>query len=162
MKTKISPTEAIASTKRIQSYIEESVLNTWPIHTGELEFFKFDSYTSAADVEAEYEKRGLVAAPFSMCEQDGKEMNEKQYVATQWKDADGKFCYLAFLRWDGERKVHCDRDGSEWDVPWWFAGVRKSALRTSDSSPSPASSDLSALEKRVAKLEAWKKSMSEI
>lgn len=134
MKTRLNPQQALDATKRTQ-YVDKDVLDTWPETMGDLEYFKLDKYITAKELEEEYEKRGLLPAPFMMCAADGKDIvfDAKDCVATQWKDAKGNFCCLTFCRWFGERRVDCDRSYFVWRGPWWFAGVRKSALGTQDS-----------------------------
>lgn len=160
MKTTLTPQQALDSTKRTQ-YVDKDVLDTWPTVTGKIEFFKLYRYVSAKELDEEYEKRGLVPSPFAMCEQDGPEVYEKEYVATQWKDADGKFCYASFERWCGRRSVYVDRDDGVWFGYWSFSGVRlprKDSAQTSNLSAEtsdPESFELT-IEARVAALEAWR------
>jgi hypothetical protein len=45
---------------------------------------------------------------------------------TQWVDADGKHCYIAFFQWDdGGRRVHVYRIGGGWGGGYCVGGVRK-------------------------------------
>jgi len=44
---------------------------------------------------------------------------------THWKDAEGKWCFVAFVGWDDERRVNVHRSGLDWNAYWWFACVRK-------------------------------------
>lgn len=124
METKLTPQKALDATKRTQ-YIDKDVLDTWPETTGTLEYFKLDTYVSAKELDAEYEKRGLLPAPFAMCAADGPIMDEKEYIATQWKDKDGNFCYLIFGGWNCKRGVGCNRYDGDWAGHWWFCGVKK-------------------------------------
>jgi hypothetical protein len=133
MKTKQkSPQELLDLTKRTQ-YVDKSVLETFPEkQEGTLEFFKLDRYISNNHLEKEYVSRGLVAAdPSTLLDYDlsnRADMDEKRWVCTHWKDANGTWCYIAFYRWSGDgRGVLVDRDGVEWIGFWWFAGLRKSS-----------------------------------
>lgn len=62
-------------------------------------------------------------------------------MATQWKDADGKWCYATFYRWFGKRFVNVYRYDYGWDDDWSFVGVpvrknaKKSDAETSELSP---------------------------
>ena len=48
--------------------------------------------------------------------------------ATHWRDADGTWCYAAFLRWYDARELFINRSDKSWPHSyWWFAGRRKSA-----------------------------------
>lgn len=137
-------------------YADEKVLKNAPVNKkqGELEFFNLGKYVSCDELGKEYESRGLIPADvyaLASWNEEHKD-DERKYFATQWKDADGNYCYAAFDRWGGERYVDVGRDGLDWDDYWWFAGVRKSS--TLDTS---ALSDPLSLEKRIEKLEAFEK-----
>ena len=111
-------------------YIDKTALASAPVFKSKakLQFFKVDHDISCADLEREYSKLGLVPASVEMlCKYDKKnrkQMDEMKYIATQWKDADGNWCYVAFSRWcsDG-RDVDVDRLDFDWDNRWWFAGL---------------------------------------
>lgn len=45
------------------------------------------------------------------------------------------WCFSAFCLWRDGRHVIVCRDGRDWHDDWWFAGVRTSALGTSDLLP---------------------------
>ncbi len=160
---RLSPQGLLDSTKRVQ-YINKDVLNTISKGEGrtvELEFFKLDKYSSDNDLETEYASRGLVAADlYSIVAYDlkfPKEIDTMKYVGTHWKDKDGNWCFAAFSQWyDGERDVYVYRRGRDWGDVWWFAGVRKLALKPSDAQNLALEPLDSSLEKRIKALEEWK------
>ena len=149
--------DALKKTGRTQ-YVDMSVLSSWPKTRGTLEFFKLGRPLTVEKLDAEYTRRGLLPAPFALCEADAlshEDFDEKGYVATQWKDKEGHFCYLTFGRWNGERGVDCRRLGSGWNDGWWFAGVpvpgKSSALKHSEKRSDTKRLEL--LEKRIAAIE---------
>ena len=117
-------------------YIDNEVLASAEggVSKGALEFFKIGKYESDDELEEEYASRNLVPATISDLIRFDKENREKldemAYVGTHWKNADGKWCFAAFSGWSGEHHVSVDRYGDGWGGGWWFAGVRKSALKT--------------------------------
>lgn len=111
-------------------YADEEVMAAAPRNKvqGELVFFNISKYISDTELEKEYESRGLIPADMyalaNWCE--ANRYDERKYFATHWQDANGKWCFAAFYRWNDERSVSVDRrDGNEWDDDWFFAGVRK-------------------------------------
>lgn len=121
---------AIEATGRAK-YVHANVVASMPGPTapeGKLHFFQTGRYTPAAEVEAEYSKRGLVAVdPHTLCAFNAANpefANERPNV-TQWKDAKGDFCYASFFGWDGGRVVYVDLSDDGWYDYWWFAGVGK-------------------------------------
>lgn len=97
--------------------------------TGEVELFKLNRYATPAELQTEYEKRGLVPDFFAVIDwmkENPKELDEKKYIAVQQSDNSD----LTFNRWDDGRRVSCGRDGHGWRVGWWFSGVRKLPLET--------------------------------
>lgn len=127
--------EALDASGRKQ-YTDRSVVDSMPKGEGdevEVVFFKpdlseRDGRISDDDLEKEFELRGLKPAdPYSVAagnEADPAFADEKPH-GTHWKNADGKWCFAAFHRWDGERSVGVYRHDSVWDGFWWFAGLRK-------------------------------------
>lgn len=128
-------------------YADPDVLKEIPAPEGDgetVEFFTLGKYATAAEVDAEYAKRGLDPAPLVLIvahKNRPKLADEKEYTAVQWKDKDGKFCYAAFLRWGGGREVRVDRDGGAWDAYWWFSGVRLVRKDSAEGSGAERSSD---------------------
>lgn len=94
----------------------------------EVHFFKLGRYVSDDELEKEYDLRGLKPAdPYSLAQvnADDPAFADERPNATHWQDAGGRWCYAAFHRWDGERRVHVHRHARVWHVFWWFAGLRK-------------------------------------
>lgn len=147
MKTKtLSPQKALDTTKRAQ-YVDKDVLETMPSGTGkEVTFFKLGKYASCMEVAAHYASRGLVPSPVDVCTFDVKhpeKMDEMEYVATQWGDGSGNWCFATFHRFHGERSVYVGRDDDDWHDHWWFAGVPApgSVAASTSSSDTKSSSD---------------------
>lgn len=112
-------------------YVTDSVVKTMPKGDGDeadVHFFKLDRYVSDADLDKEYELRGLIPAdPYSegAVNEADPAFADDHPNATHWKDDDDQWCYTAFYRWDGgERCVCVFRRGSGWHNCWWYAGVR--------------------------------------
>ena len=125
-----TPQEALDATGRVQ-YKDRDVVATMPRGEDdevEVHFFKLGRYVSDADLEKEYELRGLKPAdPYSLAAVNEADpaFADEHPNGTHWKDANGKWCYIAFFRWDGERRVDFYRDDLDWFDVWWFAGLRK-------------------------------------
>ncbi len=137
MKTKLDIMQLLKDTGRTM-YVNEEVATSAPQHTGTLEFFKLEKYITAQELADEYEKRGLIPASIvSLCEYDKTnrdDLDRMQWVCSQWKDNEDKWCFLTVRRWnDGERSVDVYRYGNDWDGRWWGCGVRKSDLGTGNS-----------------------------
>lgn len=123
-----TPQEAIGATRRKQ-YTTDSVVETMPRGEGEdaeVHFFNLGRYVTDAELDKEYELRGLKPAdPYSLAAVNEVDtaFADERLNGTHWKDAKGKWCFAAFNRWHGERGVVVDR-GDGWDGDWWFAGLR--------------------------------------
>lgn len=129
------PQEALDATGRAQ-YTDRKVVDAMPKGEGdevEVVFFKPDlsqrnGFISDDDLEKEFELCGLKPAdPISVAavnEADPAFADEKPH-GTHWKDAKGNWCYAAFGRWFGGRRVHVYHRDRGWSDDWWFAGVRK-------------------------------------
>ena len=119
--------QMIGATGREQ-YVDKNVLAAIPKGEGEevdVHFFKLGRYIKVGDLTKEYELRGLKPDHYAQAavnEADPAFADERPN-ATQWQDANGKFCYLTFGRWSDVRTVFCDRDDYGWRDGWWFAGV---------------------------------------
>lgn len=121
--------QLLDSTGRLQ-YTDKNVVNSViPHELQKIEFFKLDTYLSAEELEKEYERRNLTPAdPYALAlyaNDNQNEFDEKKYIATQWKDKNGEFCYLTFDGWYGRRSVHCHRSADGWSDSWFLVGVRK-------------------------------------
>lgn len=126
----LSPEAVLDATGR-NKYTDKKVVKSMPKGEGDevdVYFFKVSRFISDEDLEKEYALRGLVPAdPYSQAavNRDDPAFADEHPNGTHWKDADGKWCFFACFRWDGERCVHVDRRGSGWGDGWWFAGLRK-------------------------------------
>jgi len=131
-----TPQEALNATGRKQ-YTDQKVVDAMPRGKGkdaQVIFFKprpeafTNGYITDEALEKEYAFLGLTPADsYSLCA-----VNEADPVfadehpnATHWKDADGKWCFATFHRWNGGRKVYVNRHDYDWRVDWLFAGLRK-------------------------------------
>lgn len=117
---------------------ETSVVISMPQGEGdELDvfFFKPDASTydeygniSEDEVAKQFELRGLKPVdPYTLAalnEADPAFADEHANV-THWKDTNGEWCYCAFGRWDGARRVSVLQGGDGWHDLWSFAGCRK-------------------------------------
>jgi len=125
-----TPQQVFDATGRKQ-YADSSVVEGMPRGEGEevdVYFFPGGRYRSDAELEKEFDLYGLKPDPYAHAAVNEADpaFADKYPNATHWKDADGKWCYAAFYRWDdGERYVNVYRDGSDWNDDWWFAGCRK-------------------------------------
>lgn len=120
--------------KEYNFYGEESFILPYKKSSSKIETFTLGKYIDHNDLEKEYEKRGLIPAhPSDVLDF----WTDEKYLATHWKDADGKWCFASFYRWvDGKRIVFVHRFDDDWGDRWWFAGVRQSfALEPVDSDP---------------------------
>lgn len=117
-----------------QQYVESSVVESMPRGQSEeddVHFFqvgKADHYISDDELEKEYELCGFVPAdPYKVAvvNEDDPAFADKCPNVTHWKDAQGRWCYLACRRDDDERRVFVRSFPVVWGGVWWFGGVRK-------------------------------------
>lgn len=124
------PKAALEATKR-NNYFNDSVVSAMPRGEGgevEVVFFKVGRSLSDADLDKEYELRGLKPAdPYSQAAVNEADpaFADDHPNGTHWKDSSEKWCYAIFDRWRVERNVFVSRDGFGWSDGWWFAGLRK-------------------------------------
>lgn len=128
-----SQQEVLDATGRTQ-YADKEVIGLIP-GKGEGEedvdvyFFPIRKNTSVADVQVLLAQHGLRPDGYAISavnEADPSFAERSHPNATQWVDADGKHCYVAFLQWRGGRRiVDVDRDEYDWNDRWWIGGVRK-------------------------------------
>lgn len=124
-----SPQQVLDATGRAQ-YTDKDVMATMPGGEGaeiEVFFFNLGRYISDADLEREYDLRNLKPDPYAQAAVNEADpaFADEYPNGTHWKDANGKWCFAAFSRWDGKRDVDVYRSDDVWDDSWWFAGVRK-------------------------------------
>ncbi|HSX24645.1 MAG TPA: hypothetical protein VLG69_01630 [Candidatus Andersenbacteria bacterium] len=136
-----TPQQAIKATGRVL-YLNDSVVETMPKEEGEeadVCFFEPEpsEYTRPGfinddDLQKALERRGLVHDPIAVAaaNEEDPAFADKHPNGTQWKDANGKWCYATFRRWRDERRVDVFRGGNGWGDGWLFAGVRKSPLQS--------------------------------
>ena len=130
-----SPQEVLKATGR-KRYVDDAVVSAMPRgegEEGETVFFKLDlskrgGWINDDDLEKEFESHGLLPEyPDNLADVNKADpaFADEHPNCTHWKDKNGKWCYAAFDRWDGERLVSVGRDDLGWDDCWWFAGRRK-------------------------------------
>ncbi len=123
------PQEMIEALGRVQ-YTEKSVVKIIPMEEGEdkvVEFFKMDQFTSDDKLDQELDRRGLkrdIYAQAAVNEADPT-FADTHPNGMSWKDENGNWCYIAFLRPGDERYVDVYRHSFVWLDDWWFGGVRK-------------------------------------
>ncbi len=115
-----------------KQYTDSKVVKTMPKGEGDeadVFFFKLGRYVSDADLEKEYELRGLKPADsysLAVINEADPAFADDHPNGTHWKDANGNWCYAAFDRWGGGgRVVDVHRSVDDWVDDWFFAGVRK-------------------------------------
>ncbi len=125
-----SPQEAIDATGR-NKYLTDGVVAAMPQGEGgeaDVFFFNLGRYISDADLDKEYELRGLKPADsyaLAAVNESDPAFADNHPNSTRWKDESGNWCYAAFNRWNDERNVGVGRRSDRWHDRWWFAGCRK-------------------------------------
>lgn len=124
-----TPQEAIHATGKVP-YLNDEVVATMPRGDGEeveVVFFKIGKSISCADLEKEYELRGLKPDPYAQAavNEADQAFADEHPNGSQWKDAEGNYCCAIFYRWHDRRYVRVNRRGDVWFDDWWFSGVRK-------------------------------------
>lgn len=128
-----TPQQLLDATGRTQ-YIDHSVVDAMPRGKGDkvkLGFFKLDlsdrgGIISDDDLAKEFALRNLEPDPCALAAYNAAELAfaDEHPNGTHWKDADGKWCFVAFDRWLGdERSVNVNRSDDGWDGYWWFGGA---------------------------------------
>jgi hypothetical protein len=126
----LSQRQVLEATGR-KLYVEDDIVETMPNGTGaeiEVHFFNLGCSISDNKLEHEFGARGLVPCdPHTLANvnQDDPAFADDYPNCTHWKDSDGKWCFVSFDRWNGERGVDVRRDHIAWGGGWWFAGVCK-------------------------------------
>lgn len=124
------PQAVLDATGRKQ-YTDGKVVKAMPCGEGDevdVHFFKLGRWISDADLDKEYDLRGLKPAdPYSLAAVNEADpaFADDHPNGTHWKDAAGKWCFASFYRWGDERDVGVCRDDGGWFGYWWFAGLRK-------------------------------------
>ncbi|MDO8548210.1 MAG: hypothetical protein Q7R71_00890 [bacterium] len=123
--------QAILDATGRKQYTDKSVVAAMPRGEGvevDVHFFKLGRYISDADLDKEYELRGLKPAdPYSQAAVNEADPTfaDEHPNGTHWKDGADKWCFATFDRWGGGRDVYVYRYGRDWSDGWFFAGVRK-------------------------------------
>ncbi|MFA4819052.1 MAG: hypothetical protein WC621_04380 [Patescibacteria group bacterium] len=126
---KQSPVQVIDATGRVK-YINDDTLASMPSEGAEevdMYFFKLDKYVSVDDLDREYERCGLVPDPYVQLQAntDDPAFADEHPNGGQWRDSQGRACYIAFGRDGDGRNVGVRRSSLDWHDDWWFGGVRK-------------------------------------
>ena len=127
------PEQVLTDTGR-KVYSNPTVVATMPrgtkssarLHILDVDKSKYrDSVLTCADLAEEYRQRGLRADVEALADYLKKNpaAADEKWLACQWIDADGKYCYATFLHWNGGRLVDVDRGDDAWSGRWSFAGV---------------------------------------
>jgi hypothetical protein len=134
-----SQMDVIQNTGR-RLYVSEEVVAAMPRGEGEdgetiffrLDLFERGGHITDADLDREYELRDLAPEfPDNLTAVNKADLAfaDLHPNATHWRDADGTWCYAAFLRWYDARELFIDRSDKSWPHSyWWFAGRSKRAL----------------------------------
>lgn len=153
-KSKLTFKKLLDETKRTQYVDDDVVASVEPCDPQEIEIVKLNKYVSASDLEGELAKLGYeLAHPYALAlysKEHDDVMLEKTYVATQWKDKEGEYCWASFYSFSGgDRGVSVHRRSYEWHVAWGFACSRKHPALGSSGSLDLGSQKNEELEKAV-------------
>lgn len=130
-----SPEQVLDATGRIQC-IDKHVVKSMLRGTGEdidVYFLKLNCWTSDDDIGKDADSMGLcVADPYSLAKvnEDDPAFADTYPNGTHWKDADGKWCFVAFYNWAGDRAVNIRyvnvrHNEGPWSPGWFVAYVSK-------------------------------------
>lgn len=117
-----------------KQYVDKKVVAAMPRGTGskvKLVYFKPDpsayhnGWISCAAVADEFKRRRIKPDPQAQIDDNAAnpEFADATPNACQWVDADGNYCFAAFVRWRGGRDVFVSRRDNGWGGAWSFAGV---------------------------------------
>ncbi len=89
-----------------------------------LNLSKSNGFISAANLDKEFDLRNMDGDPYGLAQLiiDDPNFADERPCGTQWRDANGNFCYGTFSRWDGGRDVGVHRRDIGWGDGWSFAG----------------------------------------
>ena len=116
--------QAIDATNRVQ-YVNDDVVATAPKVEGDFEgfFFNFGRNVDFDKLDESLASIGLelIVDPQGLAQinADDPEFADKHPNGIQWKNANGKYCYVVFDRCE-ERDVEVDHGDDDWDDGWWF------------------------------------------
>ncbi len=117
--------EAVAATDR-KPHLNEFLIKTMPTPTGDIEAIfinlgrNVDCNTladelAAVGLELIVDPQGLVAI-----NKDDPAFADDHPNGTQWKDTEGRYCFMSFYRGGGRRRVRLGQDDRPWRDLWWF------------------------------------------
>ena len=130
-----SPQAALDATGRRQ-YTDDEVVKSMPVGGSDevdVVFFKPEpwetrsGFMSDDDLEKACARRNLMSDPCAVAaaNEDDPTFADNHPNAAHWRDAEGKWCFVAFDRWGVGRRVRVRRDGGGWHGDWLFSGSRK-------------------------------------
>jgi hypothetical protein len=126
-----TPQQALDATDRRQ-YTDSEVVAQMPRCEGEevdVYFFSLKEHRDVKDIDEMFEERGLKPDPYAVAavNEIDPAFSDSHPNGTQWKDNQGRHCFVTFFRWLDERRLHCRRFRLEhdWDDCWWLGGVRQ-------------------------------------
>ncbi len=121
-----TPKEAMLATGRIP-YLDDVVVADMPLGVGDtvtMSFYRFGRRIACNKLNEELAKVGfeLVVDPMGQAavNEADSEFADEHPNGTQWKTADGKYCYAVFDRWSDERRVYVGQSDDGWYDGWWF------------------------------------------
>ena len=95
----------------------------------EVIFFNLGCYVNDLNLAEAYQLRGFKPAdPYSLMAVNEMEPDFVKTIpnTTHWKDSNGKYCYIAFRLYMGDRVVNAQySDNGGFRHFWWFAGLRR-------------------------------------
>lgn len=126
----LSGKQAVNATGR-KTYVTDAVVDAMPSGTEvdmAVHLVPLKRYVGAAKLDEELAALGYkMIDPIASCAMNEAEpqLADKYPNGVQWKDASGKFCYAAFIRWDGGCRVDVSQRDDDWSDYWFFPCVRK-------------------------------------
>lgn len=125
-----SPQEVLNLNGDRPQYTTERVVEEMPrVEWEEVEvcFFPIKRTMTCDQFQEALALRGLVPDPYaqSVVNAEDPAFADKQPNGTQWKNGRGEYCYAAFRRWGGERRLRVDQRSFDWNDGWWACGSRK-------------------------------------
>jgi hypothetical protein len=123
-----TPKEALDATK-CRQYTGSAVFSMSNGEGDDVEvvFFKVGRSIDEEELEKEYEARGLKPADaysVAAVNEANPDFSIGHPNGTHWKDAQERWCFIAFSRWGGEESVDVEINNHTraWNHNWWLAG----------------------------------------
>jgi hypothetical protein len=125
-----SPLTAFESLTSHTQFLNKTVVAGIPLGTEEevtLHFFPIRKHMTCDQYAAALESRGLKPDPMAQAafNQANPDFADKYPNGTQWQNKVGKFCCAVWGVWRGNRAVHVNGHGSDWNGSWFACGVSK-------------------------------------